>query len=134
MEFVWRGLFRIPYYSYKMFTISNSYLLWQIYYEGDEVVMAKNTEENVMEHNDIGKLCEERCKTEVEESMPETSTAFKGASARLHRGIKVILSSLKINTGESSPRGLLYIRQRRARSVRFILQSFLFRNHLKPSI
>ena len=66
--------------------------MWQIYYEGDEVVMAQNIEENVMEHNDIGKLCEERCKTEVEESMPETSTAFKGASDRLHQGIKVILS------------------------------------------
>ena len=96
--------------------------------------MAQNIEENVMEHNDIGKLCEERCKTEVEESMPETSTAFKGASARLHRGIKVILSSLKINTGESSPRGLLYIRQRRARSVHFILQSYHFWNHFKLSI
>ena len=84
-----------------MFRISNQCIFWQIYYEGDEDVMVQIIEKNVMEHNDIGKFCDERCKTEVEESMPETSTAFKGASARLHRGIKVILSSLNINTGES---------------------------------
>ena len=58
--------------------------------------------------------------------MPETSTVFKGASARLHRGIKVIFCSLKINTGKSSPRGLLYIRQRRARSVHLICKVSIF--------
>ena len=44
--------------------------------------MTQNTNEKSMECNNISKLGEESCKLELEESIPELSTAVKGASEK----------------------------------------------------